>query len=289
MKKLLFYLCFPMLLFAWSADRSGKFSPSIERSAAVASDQIIVEENLNIEKINDKQPIQKSHKKHSSVEQIILRTVQTRFQTEDLEATTNYLGDLTKQYNGYIGRMNHTNSTHELVNRMEISIPAEKLDDFLKGLKSQALSTDYTRIEAHDVTEEYFDISSRLKTKKEVLNRYIQILRNRAQSVEEIFSAEEKIRSIQEEIESIQGRIRYMNARAAMSQVHLDIYQKIPKIEKPVVIKENSFFSKIKSSFLNGCSIIQNVIIGLVDIWPLLFILGLIFCFKGNIIRNFHR
>jgi len=185
--------------------------------------------------------------------------------------------------------MNHTNSLNELNNRIQISIPAEKLDDFLKGLKSQALSTDYTRIEAHDVTEEYFDISSRLKTKKEVLNRYIQILRNRAQSVEEIFSAEEKIRSIQEEIESIQGRIRYMNARAAMSQVHLDIYQKMPKVEELVEIKENSFFSKIKSSFLNGCSIIQNVIIGLVDIWPLLIILGLIFCFKGNIIRKFHR
>jgi len=255
MKKSLFYLSFPIILLACSEDRSGKIISSMEKPATFAPDKIIEEEKLIIEESSGGLDRQNSPTKNTAIKQIILRTVQTRFQTEDLEATTNYLGDLTKQYNGYIGNI------HQLNNWMQISIPAEKLDDFLKGLKSRALSTDYTRIEAHDVTEEFFDISSRLKTKKEVLNRYIQILRNRAQSVEEIFNAEEKIRSIQEEIESIQGRIRYMNARATMSQVHLDIYQKIPKVEKPV-IKENSFFSKIKSSFLNGCTIIQNVIIG---------------------------
>jgi len=225
---------------------------------------------------------------NSEIERKILRSVETRFQTENLNATTAYLDQLTKQHKGFVISMNHTNSRYELNNRMHVSIPAENLDAFLDGLKSQSIYTDYTRINAQDVTEEFFDISTRLKTKKEVRDRYVDILRNRAQTVEDILNAEEKIRSIQEEIESIEGRIKFLNTRAAMSQVRLDLYEKIPYKEQPDRYS-TTFFSKIKSSFVNGWELIQELVIGLIAIWPLLIIFGLIIYFRSNIFGIFRR
>ena len=131
-------------------------------------------------------------------------------------------------------------------------------------------------------------MKTNFKTKKEVRDRYIEILRNRAQTVPEILEAEEKIRTIQEEIESIQGRLKYLKNRSRMSQVHLDLYQKIPMVELPKTNKK-SFLNKVKSSFSTGWNLIQNLIIGLITIWPLLLILGFVLSVKRNLIRNFRK
>jgi len=290
MKKLLFYLAFPILLLACS-DRSG---PGF--SAKEASTQVAMAppppppppDMDDAEELAYDQSSQQEQSQNGVVERKILRTVNTRFQTEDLNATTAYLEALTKKHNGFVTSMNHTNSTYELNNQMQVSIPAENLDAFLEGLKSQSVYTDYTRISAQDVTEEFYDISTRLKTKKEVRDRYVDILRNRAQTVEDILNAEDKIRVIQEEIESIEGRLKFLNTRAAMSQVHLDVYQKIPYAEQPDRY-QTSFFSKIKSSFVNGWELIQGLVIGMIAIWPLLIIFGLLIYFRRNIFGVFKR
>jgi len=73
-----------------------------------------------------------------------------------------------------------------------------------------------------------------------------------------------------------------------MSQVHLDLYQKVPVVKKTKVI-ENTFFSKIKSSFLIGWSLIQNLIIGLIAIWPLLLTIGVVLTLRRSIFRYIRR
>lgn len=296
MKKLLFCLSFPFLMLACSSERGESFGYNKETSTTAtmsAPEMVEVElEDLDLEvdrtETSYDQTQQNGQPENTTVERKILRTVETRFQTEDLNATTVYLEQLTKQHNGFVTSMNHTNSNYEFNNRMHVSIPAGNLDAFLDGLKSRSIYTDYTRISAQDVTEEFFDITTRLKTKKEVRDRYIDILRNRAQTVEDILNAEEKIRTIQEEIESIEGRIKFLNTRAAMSQVHLDIYQKIPYTEQPDRY-QTSFFSKIKSSFVNGWEMIQEIVIGMIGIWPLLIILGFIIYFRKRIFGIFRR
>ncbi len=289
MKKLIFFLLIPLLVLACSNDRSGNFGLAKEMSPEPAMapemDDYTMEE---AEATSFDQSSQASQTYEPKVDRKILRTVNTRFQTEDLNVTTAYIEQLTKQQNGFITSMNHTNSTRELTNRMQVSIPAENLDGFLEGLKSQSVYTDYTRINAQDVTEEFYDISTRLKTKKEVRDRYVEILRNRAQTVKEILNAEEKIRVIQEEIESIEGRLKFLNTRAAMSQVHLDVYEKIPFAKQPNRYK-TSFFSKIKSSFGNGWELIQDLVIGIVAIWPLIIILGLLVYFRGKLFGGFRK
>ena len=91
--------------------------------------------------------------------------------------------------------------------------------------------------------------------------------------MEDILNAEEKIRIIQEEIESIEGRIKYINNKAALSTIHINIYQEVTYVAKPTVYKK-SFLTRVKEGATNGWELILSIVVGLVNIWPL--ILGLI-------------
>jgi len=221
-------------------------------------------------------------------ERKIMRTVDMRFKVEDLAVSTTYIEQLTKTHQGFIIGMNQSRSGGSMDNELRISVPAEKLDAFIKELKSQSLHTDYTRIQAQDVTEEFMDITTRLKTKKEVRDRYITILRNRAQNVEDILNAEEKIRVIQEEIESVEGRLKFLNNRTAFSQVSIEIYQEIPYVHRPNGYQE-SFFSKVKDGFVNGWELIQAIVLGLITVWPIVLMVTLLLIYRKRVFGRFGR
>ncbi len=219
-------------------------------------------------------------------ERKIIRTVNTRFQVEDLKASTKRIESLTQTYGGMISNMNQKNSNYQINNQLTIRIPAEKLDALLADLEKEAVFTDYTRVSAEDVTEEFLDLDTRLSTKKEVRDRYVAILRDKAKTVKDVLEAEEKIRVIQEEIESVEGRMKYLQNKSALSTVIIEIYQKVEYVAKPDVY-EKSFFARAAEGFLTGWELIQNIMIGLISIWPLLLLLLLtLFLSRRYVLNN---
>ena len=217
-------------------------------------------------------------------ERKVIKTVDIRFQVDDLEESTNNIEQVTKEYNGLISNMNQTNSSRSINNYLSIRIPSDKLDEFLARIEEESIYTNYTRISAQDVTEEYLDITTRLATKKDVRDRYIDILRNKAKTVKDVLEAEEKIRIIQEEIESIEGRLKYLDNKTSLSTINIEIYQTVAFVESPNVYKK-PFLAKLKTGFINGWNLIQSMIIGLVTIWPIILIIMLLFIFRKRIKR----
>ena len=222
------------------------------------------------------------------VERKIIKSAEIRFQVNDLKATSKKIESFTDLYNGFISNMNQTNSNYSINNHITVRLPADKLDQFISDIEKESIHTNYTRISSQDVTEEFLDISTRLKTKKDVRDRYIDILRNKAKTVKDVLDAEDKIRVIQEEIESIEGRLKYLKNKTSMSTIVIDIYQEVEYVAAPGVYKK-SFFSKLKEGFLNGWELIQNLAIGLVTIWPIVLILILLFVGRNRIRGSFRR
>ena len=124
------------------------------------------------------------------------------------------------------------------------------------------------------MTEEYVDITTRLKTKKEVRDRYVDILRSKAKTVKEVLMAEEQIRHVQEEIEAKEGRLRYLRDRVNMSTINLEIYQEIEYQPEPNVYVK-SFWAKLKDGFSYGWNLLQGIVLSIVSIWPLVILFGL--------------
>ena len=143
----------------------------------------------------------------------------------------------------------------------------ESLDEIRKTSNRLIVET----ISGQDVTEEFVDIETRLKTKKEVEKRYIEFL-SRAKNIEEILKIENELRVIREEIEAKEGRLKFLNDRVAYSTINLNIYQNFDYTGASS--KKPGFLNKLAEGISAGWSGILNFMVMLTYLWPVWLIGG---------------
>src|SRR5258706_828272 len=206
----------------------------------------------------------------------IIKTANYRFQVENIDQGTKEVEQTVGNYQGSIANMNLESNAYDISNQFVIRVPSKNFELLLEELGKRALYIDYKRISTKDVTEEYIDIETRLKTKREVRDRYIDILKTKAKTVEDVLKAEEQIRIIQEEIEAKEGRLKYLQDRVSTSTVNLEIYQKVEYKETPNTY-EKPYITKIKQGFVNGWDIVKNVALLFINLWPVILVGGVLY------------
>ncbi|WP_438711369.1 DUF4349 domain-containing protein [Aquimarina muelleri] len=203
----------------------------------------------------------------------IIKEANCRIKVLDVEEATGLAKKIAAKYRGYVSDERFTNTNYSKENRFTIRVPQNNFDIVLDSICKTAEFVNFKNISTIDVTEEYVDITSRLKTKLEVKQRYETILRTKAKTVEDILMAEEKLSKLQEEIESAQGRLKYLGSKVTYSTIQLDIYETIiPKVQSEKYTL--GFLDKAKKGLLFGWSVIEALTLSLFYIWPLL-ILGI--------------
>lgn len=205
----------------------------------------------------------------------IIRNANLRMKVDGIEEATHLARIYASQYAGYVSDERMENNTYSKENRFTIRVPQEHFEVLMDSISSLSDHIDTKNVSTIDVTEEYVDIQSRLKTKREVKERYESILRSRAKTVEEVLNAEEKIRVLQEEIEVAEGRLRYMTSNISYSTIQVDVYEIIDDIDTDGS-EEPSFIDDVKDSLRFGLSIIEVFILLLLRIWPLV-VVGTVF------------
>lgn len=212
----------------------------------------------------------------------LIWTADLEFQVKNVDQSTYAITKLSEKYDGFVSNMELIHSNAKISNTISIRVPNKKFQSLVNAIKGESLFMDRANISSNDVTEEYVDIESRLKTKREVRDRYVQILNTKTGSVEDILSAEETIRVITEEIEVQEGRIRYLSNQVELSTVTLTMYQRVKHTDAPERY-EKSYGDEASDSFAMGWNAIKVFFLVLIRIWPIL-LMGLIalFAWKGK-------
>jgi hypothetical protein len=222
------------------------------------------------------------------IQRQIIKSAHSRIQVKNLNESTKAVESLVLRNGGYVTNMEMSNNSYVTENVLTLRVPALRFDSLMGQVGEQAIFTQFKRITAEDVTEEYVDIETRLRTKREVRDRYVSILRNSAKTVKDVLAAEEQIRIIQEEIEVKEGRLRFLKDQVAMSTIRLELYQETAFREEPSAYRY-TFIAKIGTALKNGWQLVQNFIILLVNLWPLVIVFGLIFWKRKWIRERFRR
>lgn len=178
---------------------------------------------------------------------------------------------LVTKYGAYLGSENETKETYRISNDMVIRVSSAQFDALINGISDIASNIDFKRISATDVTEEYVDIQTRLKTKKEVEKRYIEFL-SRAKNIEEVLKVENELRVIREEIEAKEGRLKFLNDRVAFSTINLNMYQNFDYSGS--VSKKPGFLNKLGEGINAGWTGILNFMVMITYLWPVWLIGG---------------
>lgn len=201
----------------------------------------------------------------STVERKLIKQGDIEFETNDLGKTRNTILSAIKKYNGYLASEKVNNYDSEKSISLEVRIPSDDFDKFLSESTKGIKDFDKKDIEVRDVTEEFLDVQARLKTKKELENRYTELLKM-AHNVTEILEIEREIGTLRADIESIEGRLNYLKNQVGYSTLNIRFYQKLDS--------DIGFGADVIDAFANGWAGLVMFVIVIINLWPFIIIVS---------------
>lgn len=204
--------------------------------------------------------------------QKIIKNAKLRFESEDLSATAETVYKNVKKYRAQIQYDTEGKDEYSLTRTMTVRIPSQYFEVFLGEIGKGVKYFDTKEISSEDVTEQYVDTEARIKAKKILEQRYLELI-SKAKKVSEILEIEKELSAIREEIEAKEGQLRYMQSRVALSTVNIEFYKTIAENPEATVSYGSKMWNAVKSGF-NG---ISSFFIGLLYIWPFILIFVIAF------------
>jgi len=196
----------------------------------------------------------------------IIKTAHVTLELKDYNAYNSSLHNKLKGYGAYIAQEQQTESDDQIANNITMKVPVDKFDDLMNSLGGNDIKVLEKTISAQDVTGEVVDTKSRIEAKKEVRARYLELLKQ-AKSMEEILQVQNEINDIQVDIESATGRVNYLTHSSAYSTINLRYYQFLNGVTSKDI--EPGFLTNVSEAFKTGASVITNLILFFISIWPL--------------------
>lgn len=210
--------------------------------------------------------------KEKEIEAKIIKSGNLRYQTDDLEKTYSQIQEAVKKHKAIIKNDSQYNDEDGLSRRINIRIPNENFDAFITDISKGVNYFDVKSISSDDVTEEYIDVTARIKTKKVLEERYYELLK-KAAKVSEMLEIEKKLSEIREEIEAKEGRLKYIENKVSMSTLDINFYKPVAQGSKATV----SYGGRIGNAIVSGFNGISNFFISLLGFWPVIATLVVLF------------
>lgn len=202
----------------------------------------------------------------------IIYTAEARMRVDSLDRALERITQILKATGGYLSNQHMQDDTYRKTATLTLRLPVDGFTGSINQLLAIGNFVESQSLNSMDVSAEWLDLESRLATKREVRDRYIEILKKRAKKVEDILAAEEKIRRITEEIEAKEGRLRYLRDQVSMSTFTLTLYQTQEVRDVPPTYVRH-FGHEIMDALENGLHIVKGLLLGVISIWPILLLL----------------
>ncbi len=214
----------------------------------------------------------------------IVRNASLGLEVVDVRAAYDQLLAYAKARKGYETMRNEYKTEDYLSLNAVIRLDPAELDNFIAfaGTVGTLINT---QISTDDITESYYDATTRLETMEKSLAKYDAFLL-RAQTIEEVLQVQNQINQITVEIESLKGRLRLWDSMLSESTISIEIRQ----VNDPVKIKKDITWSALSwadmvylmrsglTRFANGfVTVVQWLFIALVASSPVWIILLIVF------------
>ena len=215
-------------------------------------------------------------------ERKIIKSSQLSLETAKFNDVINSLEGMVKSYGGYIASSSidaeGINNNYQCLRfaSYKINVPSDKLDDFLD--ESSKLATVRNKsTSAEDITAQYYDNESRLKSLQIQEERYLEILKT-ATEVKDIIEIENALTDVRYEIENLTTCLNKISNLVDMATVNINIQEVSQETVTQSVPK--TLGEKISSSFVNSLKKIKefsiNTVIFIIAAIPYLIIISIL-------------
>ncbi|PKR85435.1 DUF4349 domain-containing protein [Heyndrickxia camelliae] len=253
------------LLVACSSNNESSKSGSKSSSYDIGSNGKETEQST----INPSTKTKQDSEKNLSVQsRKVIYNASLQMEVKHLPDVQDKIRDLTGQMGGYIVDQKMNEETKERQEGyLTVRIPQEQFQAFLRKVKPLGAKVENQSISGQDVTEEYVDLQSRLKSKKVTEKRLTQFM-NEAKDTKTLLEISNELSKVQEEMEMLEGKIKYLNNQVDYSTVAINLYEDkvvVPELEK----NQLNTWEKTKKQFMSSINFLASFLS-----WLIIFIIG---------------
>lgn len=254
-KKILFILLSSLLVLLGACSASEMHTESSEDKAmAPESESEIVSNEVGTEGESEESANETSSDESqkaapaAAVQRMIIHKAILSVNVKELDKAQSNIQKKVEQYGGYIVESNvYQEDDQTSSGTMIVRVPEENFEKFLLEAEGEAAKVLERNVTGQDVTEQYVDLESRVRSKRAVEERLLDFM-SKAQKTEDLLRISEDLAQVQEEIEVMVGKMKYLENQTSFSTIEISMYENrvvVPEIDS----KELNTWEKTKKQF----------------------------------------
>jgi hypothetical protein len=153
-----------------------------------------------------------------------VRTAEIALVVNDVAIALDRVTDLAENLGGYVVSSKRWKEEERLIGIITIRVPAEDFGGAMEALRRLAVDVTHEDTSAKDVTEEYVDLSAKLKNLEATEEQYLRLM-EKAEEVEDMLAVQREISKTRGEIEQTKGRMQYLEQTSATSLIRVQLNQ----------------------------------------------------------------
>jgi hypothetical protein len=140
--------------------------------------------------------------------------------------------------------------------KLVVRVPSTQFGATFDAIKKLASNTPQENISGQDVTEEFIDLEARIKTQKALEVQFLEIMR-RASNVADALEVQRQIADVRTGIEKLEGRKRFLENRASLSTITVNIQTPKPMI----TVTSTGFGQNLREAISDSIGIASDIVL----------------------------
>ncbi|RST57430.1 DUF4349 domain-containing protein [Siminovitchia terrae] len=215
-----FFLIFLGACSSSDSEESKSMNDMAQMDKAADSNEIAVldeEDQSTVEETKDDQV--------NTSDRMIIHRANLEVRVKSLDKAQQNIEKKVKEYGGYIVESNEYRDENEMKSgNVIVRVPEKQFQAFLNDTEDEVAEVMGRNVSGQDVTEEYVDLESRLKSKRAVEERLLSFMKE-AQKTEDLLKISSDLAKVQEEIEVLVGKVKYLENQTAFSTVEISMQE----------------------------------------------------------------
>lgn len=166
-----------------------------------------------------------------------------------------------------------------------LRVPSAQFGTVLDQVRTISNVVSQEKQTGQDVTEEFVDLEARIRTQKALETQFLEIMKQ-AHKVEDALEVQRQIAEVRGEIEKLEGRKRFLENRASLSTITVNLRQ----TGSGIVVNTSGFGRRIKNAVSESIDLAGAIILFLIQfVIVMIPIFLLVILPAGLLVRYFVR
>ncbi|MGI8732077.1 MAG: DUF4349 domain-containing protein [Pyrinomonadaceae bacterium] len=194
----------------------------------------------------------------------ILRNAELTLEVSDPGAAQRKITSIAESLGGFVvtseskQRQSGESGQQELEVNVVVRIPAPQFGSALDQIRAEGGRVIQEKATGQDVTEEFIDLEARIKTQKALELQFLEIMKQ-ARKVADALEVQRQIAEVRTEIEKLEGRKRFLENRASLSTITINL-----QTPSAIVVSTSGFGRNIRDAVADSVSVAAGIVLFLI-------------------------